>query len=309
MTTGSPPPSRPEAGEAICDLCGGEDAEVLFRGVGKNRFDAAITTDLYGAVGRVVRCRGCGLVFRSPRENDEDILAAYRDMEDAGYLDEEECRHMNAHLSLKTIRRHVRGGRLLEVGCSLGFFLNAARFNFETTGVEPCRWAATHARERLRLDVRSDPPRPGLFPVKHFDAVVLIDVLEHVPRPQDLIRLCAGWIRPGGVIYIVTPDVRSLSARFLGRRWWGYRAAHLHYFSKNTLERLLHENGFTVVQLKSYGRIFTWGYWVSRLRGYPRWVEAPVSFFVRHLGLADKELYLNTRDSLEVVARFDRSPT
>ncbi len=66
---------------------------------------------------------------------------------------------------------------------------------------------------------------------------------------------------------------------------------------------LLRETGFEVELVKSYGRIFTWGYWLSRLKNYPAPIYRAVSAVVSALGLDAKFLYIDTRDSMEVCAR------
>ena len=286
-----------------CPLCGSRDDRTLHerRPPGFD-FAAEMTTDVYAAYGRIARCSRCGMVYRNPREPDERILQAYAALEDGDYLLERECRGMNALNSLRAVKRHVAKGRLLEVGCATGFFLNAARLEFDVCGVEPSAWAARIARERFGLDVHLGPlssfdPERGPF-----DVVALIDLVEHVLDPRDLLATVARLLVPGGVLYLVTPDITSLSARLLGSRWWGLRPAHLTYFSRRTMTRLLDETGLSVREIRSYGRIFTYGYWLSRLRNYPAPVRGPVGAAVRSLGWQDKILYLDTRDSMEVVA-------
>ena len=72
---------------------------------------------------------------------------------------------------------------------------------------------------------------------------------------------------------------------------------------EQTLGRMLEESGFEVVLTKSFGRIFTWGYWLSRLRHYPAFVYGAVRSAISGLGIEDKFLYLDTRDSIEICAR------
>jgi SAM-dependent methyltransferase len=241
-------------------------------------------------------------MFRSPRETDEEIVKSYQKMEDPDYLREQECRSINAQLCLRALRRFKAGGRLLEIGSSLGFFLNAARLDFDVVGLEPSRWAARLARERMGLDVREDLPSPGLFPENSFDAVCLLDVLEHLADPRGVLALCARWLRPGGVLYLVTPDTDSLSARTLGAYWWGLRSAHLTYFSRRLLRELLSSLNLELVHQRSYGRLFTYGYWLTRLAHYPRWGRALAGGLVRLFGVENKVVYIDTRDSVEICA-------
>jgi 2-polyprenyl-3-methyl-5-hydroxy-6-metoxy-1,4-benzoquinol methylase len=261
-----------------------------------------MTTDVFTDYGRIARCRRCGLVYRNPREADTTVLAAYSAMENTDYLSEHECRGMNALISLKALKRHVAGGRLLEVGCATGLFLNAARLDFDVHGVEPSAWAARIARDRFGLEVHEGPLETFPAVPSPFDAVAQIDVIEHVVDPRATLALSASLLRPGGIVYLVTPDIASLSARALGSRWWGLRPAHLTYFSPDTLGRLLDETGFSVRQVRSYGRIFTYGYWLSRIRNYGWPLRHIVGGLVHALGLEDKILYIDTRDSMEVIA-------
>lgn len=284
-----------------CPLCGAEDDRTLYEQA-VSGFDARLTTDVYGGFGRIVRCRRCAMIYRNPREPAEEIETAYRSSEDPDAPSEGECRSINALLSLRVIRDHISQGRLLEVGSSLGYFLNAAQPRFEVVGVEPSRWAARMARERFHVQVLEEDVRPDLFGKETFDVVVAIDVLEHLADPLPVLTCLATFLRPGGILYVVTPNIASFSARLLGRWWWGFRPAHLTYFSPDTLGRMLTGAGFEVRQSRSYGRVFSYGYWMSRLKNYPRFLVGILSFVLALLGWSGKVLYLDTRDSMEVIA-------
>ena len=288
-----------------CPLCGGSRGRVLFergRYTGLDALHAEISTDLYGAFGRILRCRDCSFVFRGTEVGPEEVLKAYKDMADVGYLEEADCRSINAHLSLLTVKRHVREGRLLDVGCSSGFLLNAARLDFEPVGVEPSRWATELCLRRMGLPVAAETLAEASFPDNHFDVVTMVDVLEHALDPVPLVREAVRVLKPGGLFYVVTPDIGSFSARLLGRYWWGLRPAHFSYFSEGTLRKLLVGAGCRVREVRSYGRLFTYGYWLSRLRRYPGWVYRPIRRVIEALSWREKVAYINTRDSLEVCA-------
>ena len=299
--------SEPRTEEISCNLCGGRSTRVRFEALegwpvsGDGHY--AATTDKYGAYGRVVECRDCGLVYTNPRVAASELLDEYEKTKDEDYFSEAEARSMNAYLSIAVIRRFLANGRLLDVGCSTGFFLNAARLSFEVEGVEPSRWAREFAREKLKLKVDHTTLDEAKFPDGRFDAVTLNDVIEHVPDPLSLLKEVHRITRPGGIIYVMTPDIDSLSAKLLGGRWWGLRPAHIYYFSTDTLTDLLEKAGYERLFAGSYGRIFTWGYWLSRLSNYPRPIRRLVELLVDGLGIREKFLYLDTRDSVQIVAR------
>lgn len=299
--------AKPEIEEVPCGLCGSNRARVRFcalKGWPPSADGSyAATTDKFGAYGTIQRCQDCGLLYTSPRVKPQNLLDEYADNQDDGYFLQSEARSMNAYLSLAAIRRHAAKGKLLDVGCATGFFLNAARLSFEVEGVEPSRWARRYAEEQLKLAIKAPTLEQARFPDGHFDVVTLHDVIEHVPDPAGLLREVARVTKPGGFIYLVTPDCESLSAKLLGPRWWGLRPAHIYYFSRRTLAALLGKTGYEVVEATSFGRIFSWGYWLSRLSNYPRPLYLAVEAFVDGLGIRDKFLYLDTRDSVQMIAR------
>ncbi len=291
-----------------CNLCGSREASVVFQRpyprLETLKDDARMTTDVFGNYGRIVRCRGCGLVYTNPRPMSETICDSYAEMEDEDYCREQECRSINAHIAMRLIKRHAKGGKLLDIGCSTGFLLNAARLDFEPHGVEPSAWAAAHSVRRLGLNnVTHGFFRDGLFPPASFDVVTMCDVIEHLGDPKGDLTSIHKALKPGGILYLVTPNIRSLSARLLGGYWWGLRPAHIFYFSDETMRRMLDECGFDVVESRSFGRIFTLDYWLGRLRNYPRLISWLIDRGIAVLGVRDKIFYINTRDSMEIVAR------
>jgi 2-polyprenyl-3-methyl-5-hydroxy-6-metoxy-1,4-benzoquinol methylase len=294
--------------KVTCNLCGCGESRVLYDR--PYRIDTlseagtfAATTDEFQSYGTIVECSGCGLVFTNPRPTKDDLLKGYAEYVDELYNQEGSSRSINAHLSLATIKRYKTGGKLLEVGTSSGYFLNAARVDFSVEGLEPSHWAAKHARERYRLDVYAESLESTTrFQAGTFDVVAMIDVIEHVTDPLGFLKRGAELLKPGGVLYLVTPDVGSLSARILRGSWWGLRPAHIYYFDRSTMSAMLDRAGLETKLVKSFGRIFTWGYWASRLRHYPAFIHEPVFALIKALGIESKFLYIDTRDSMEIVA-------
>jgi len=298
----------PELEDVSCNLCGERDGRVLFDrpyqlGSMSEAGTFAATTDEFLSYGRVVSCRSCRLAYTDPRPTREALLRGYGECVDESYVEQGTARSINGHLSLNTLKRFAKEGRLLEVGASTGYFLNAARVDFDVVGLEPSAWAARIARERFKLDVREAAFEPGKLEAASFDCVAMIDVIEHVVDPLETLREAARVLKPGGLLYLVTPDIGSLSARLLGASWWGLRPAHIYYFDRRTMTAMLEKAGFEVALVKSFGRIFSWGYWASRMRNYPAPVYRSILTLISGLDIEDKLLYLDTRDSMEVCAR------
>lgn len=291
--------------EVPCNLCGSNRKAVVYERPYTVTDPAAFaaTTDEFTAYGRIVRCQDCGLTFTSPRPTAASLALGYAESSDEAYLAESSSRSINAHISLNVLKEFAPSGKLLEVGASVGYFLNAARSDFEVSGLELSAWAREHAKKRFGLELSPEPLENAPYPPASFDVVAMIDVIEHLTDPKGAVRAAARLLKPGGLLYIVTPDIGSLSAGFLGSYWWGLRPAHIYYFDEERLRGLLEGEGFEIVLSKSFGRIFSYGYWASRLRHYPKWFYGAVRGVISSLGLERKLLYLDTRDSIEICAR------
>lgn len=155
-----------------------------------------------------------------------------------------------AHLA--TIQRHFRlpqHPRLLDVGCALGFMLQVARgAGWEPVGVETSEFAARYAAEKTGCSVRTGTLQEAGFPSESFDVVTLMDVIEHVPDPDGLLREVRRVLRPEGVAYIVTPNFASFFVRLYGLNAYGiWPDQHVVYFQPSTIRRLLRRIGFRKV--------------------------------------------------------------
>ena len=164
--------------------------------------------------------------------------------------DEEASRQMKQQTfirQLQKLSRVVDGGRVLDVGCATGFFLEvAASAGWDVYGAEFSRFAAERARRRFGDRICYGQIKDASYPESFFDAVTLFDLLEHVPDPREFLIEVRRVLRPGGALLAVMPDAVSLSARLMGRHWSHYSMEHLHYFSPETATRLLSESGFAI---------------------------------------------------------------
>ena len=292
---------------AACDLCSSERRKEVYlspysKDMAQDISLYTATTDRFSGYGRIVKCLDCGLVYTNPRPAPATLEKSYTAYRDEDYLEESSCRSINAHLCLNTIKHFAPRGRLLEIGSSVGYFLNAARLDFDARGIEPSAWACEIARGKFRLEISNCGFAGFESPAEYFDAVVMLDVIEHASSPKFFVKKAAGMLKRGGLLYLITPDIGGLAAKILGGCWWGLRPSHIHYFSRATMRRLLEECGFEIKLCKSYGRIFSYSYWHGRLKNYPAFVTAPISKTISLLGIGDKPLYIDTRDTMEICA-------
>jgi SAM-dependent methyltransferase len=137
------------------------------------------------------------------------------------------------------IRNYRDGGRLLDVGCAYGFFLQEAKRVYEVAGIELAEDAAAHARAQGLHVLSGVADEPTLAKLGMMDVIVLLDVIEHLPDPHTTLELCTRHLNPGGIIVITTGDFGSLYARVAGTHWRLMTPPqHLWYFTRSGIERM-----------------------------------------------------------------------
>ncbi|MFZ0773645.1 MAG: class I SAM-dependent methyltransferase [Candidatus Sulfotelmatobacter sp.] len=139
--------------------------------------------------------------------------------------------------------------KLLDVGCALGFMLEEAKgAGWNPVGVETSEFAARYAAQHTGCPVYAGTLQKAALPSESFDVVTLMDVIEHVPEPVELIAEIYRILRPGGVLLIVTPNFGSLFVRLYRLNAYGvWPDQHVVYFKPSTMARLLRKVGFAGV--------------------------------------------------------------
>lgn len=207
---------------------------------------------------------------------------------------------------LPAIERHGTKGRLLDVGCAYGFVLEVARERgWEIAGVEPARAVAQEAAAALGTPVLPDLLAAG-FPDASFDAVLLWDVIEHLPEPKRSLEEVGRILRRGGVCSIVTPDVGSLAARLLGRRWEEMRKMpeHISFFDRRSLTTLLRASGFEPLEWGTVGKRMSVDETVGRLVPTAPWFWGTVKRAAHVLRCHGLVAYFDPRWKMAVTARW-----
>lgn len=287
-----------------CNLCGAEECEQLYEKGGLP----------------IARCRQCGLVYANPRLTQAEIWRRYS----PAYFWEE---YMPAHHAangeyvaeihrqrtlpmLSLLEQYRQHNTLLEVGCAAGFFLKVAtEENWQVTGVEIMEPAVTYATESLGLNVRSGTLEEADLTDASFDAIVMIETVEHLLDPAGTLSEAYRLLRPGGALLLAVPNQNSIMRSLIGPAWSVLSPAeHLYYFTEATLKQILLDVGFSrtraIWQLRGQSRLETMNpynthhphSWRSRLvkwsiLGFGRLLEP----FVIRSGRADRLLVLATR--------------
>jgi SAM-dependent methyltransferase len=293
--------------EASCAACGAGELRPHFSVAGDMGSDGLIpSTNRFGtALGDIVRCSACGHMQLHPMPAEATLAGAYADAESRDYIEEELGQRETARRALELIESHVAGpGRLLDLGCWVGFLLAEARQRgWEPLGVEPSGFASTYARERLGLEVIRSDIFSAPLPRGAFDAVAMGDVIEHLVKPAEAMERIRDLLAPNGMVWLALPDAGSRVARTMGRRWWSVIPTHVQYFTRGSIEALLGRTGFEAVEIGTAPKAFTVRYYLERLGGYSRPLARGLVQSARVLRLAERTWAPDFRDRMAVIAR------
>jgi len=206
-----------------------------------------------------LKCRGCGLVFLSPRPDDQEMLPYYA-QEYYGQGDHKfhpGLEIFRSFFAWKRVRRaqafFAGPGKALDIGCGQGTFLQLLKEEgWECRGTELTEESAERASRR-GIPVSVGEFDPARFPPHSFDLISLWHVLEHLRDPRRTLASLPGLLKRGGVAAISTPNMDSLQAEVGKGKWFHLDPPrHLYLFSPRTLGRRMESLGFRLVALHHF---------------------------------------------------------
>lgn len=242
-----------------CPLCGGNCA-LWLRKHGRTLVRCTLCRFISVIEGVAVDHAGVSIYESEQHIFQEHGNAAY-------YLDASNL--TSARDKLAWVARYAPpSSRLLDVGASFGHFLKAAEHVYRATGFELSPQAVAWSREHFGVNTRIGsiygPPSDLDGP---FDAVTCWDVIEHVPDAVSAVRSLRMLVRPGGHLFLSTPDAQSAVARLTGRSWhYLDPIQHISLFGRRNLVALLEANGFKLESVRALGHHYRVGYIADRLR-------------------------------------------
>ncbi|HZK75553.1 MAG TPA: class I SAM-dependent methyltransferase [Candidatus Kapabacteria bacterium] len=144
--------------------------------------------------------------------------------------------------------------KLLEIGCGTGVFLAKAReHGFECAGLELSSYAAEFVR-KMGIPVETKSIEEADFAEHSWDAIVMREVIEHLPHPMESLKTIHKWLKPGGVLFMATGNYDSPERKLRGAEWFYFMPeGHLYYFSNRTMAKYLRKAGFRTVRVTNQG--------------------------------------------------------
>ncbi len=207
----------------------------------------------------IYRCVECGLGRTDLRKNYGKFVT---ENYDKGYFTGDPARSAyvnykedkpyivaNMRQFLRRVKKYKPAGKLLDVGCALGFFVELAlKHGYDAYGCDPSDYAVREAKRLVgSTRIKKGAVHDVEYGEKSFDVITLFDVFEHLGDPSSDIEKLSRFLKDDGIMVVATGNTDSLMAKIFKRRWTFYiPPQHLFFFNKKTFTVLFRKHGLTV---------------------------------------------------------------
>jgi 2-polyprenyl-3-methyl-5-hydroxy-6-metoxy-1,4-benzoquinol methylase len=160
-------------------------------------------------------------------------------------------RTLNAKRKLIKAETGIPSGKILDVGCGTGAFLECMRTGgWNITGLEPDEAARKNAGSFYNIHPMASH-EIFYLPPDSFDAITMWHVLEHVHQLHEYLGQLKSLLTAKGKLFIAVPNYTSYDAQHYKEYWAAYDVPrHLYHFSPYSMRRLMHEHGLSVRKIK-----------------------------------------------------------
>lgn len=221
-----------------CPTCGNTNSNDLFR---KNS-------------GLYAYCQSCEHVFLKTSLKPELLLEFYTNYPTSSldwHVNENDFYQRIYASGLEMISSISDQNKILDIGCSSGFFLSIAKDKgFISSGIEPNYLESSYAKNagiNIIGSTINDIPKTQIF-----DVITMWDVLEHIDSPINYLKQLTRLLTPGGIVFVQVPTCDSLAARILRSECNMFDGIeHLTLFSSLSLDKAFTEAGFTLASKKT----------------------------------------------------------
>ena len=283
-----------------CRLCSGESFDLLFSARGYP----------------IVRCRSCAFAQLGDHPGAEVLNGIYG----PGYfkeikygLDTAARKEQTDRLGWLARSGLPAGARILDFGCATGDFVLAAYDSFDIWGLDFSPHAIAFARARapeIASKLVAGPVDALGVSDGYFDAVTMWDVIEHLDDPVTTLRTAVRKLRPGGLLFVSSPNFGAPIAAAMKSRWaFMTPPEHICFFSRNTLGTLFRAAGLREMAWRTRGKWINFGFLVYKAgRVFPELVPQSLIRSLSGSRLGKVVVYVPTGDIQYAAARLERSP-
>lgn len=234
-----------------CPICSSSQLAPLFSGI-----DYSHTKEEF----EVEKCADCGFVF-TQNAPDENNIGKYYESED--YVSHSDTQKGLFFKIYHAVRNYMLGqkrkmieqvtdkGKLLDIGCGTGYFLNEMQVQkWEVTGIEQDEQARKYGSNKFNINVKTPAE---LFELESgsFTAISMWHVLEHVHNLDGYLKQIYNLLESDGTLAIAVPNHDSHDGKHYGKHWAAWDLPiHLWHFTPDSMEKLMKKYGFKIIAHK-----------------------------------------------------------
>jgi len=202
----------------------------------------------------LIKCKSCGFVFMQNTTSLEELDAHYSQYAygSEGYLSPITIKSYN--VTLDEFEKYRKTGKILDVGCGRGWFLEEARKRgWEVYGTEYSETAIAVC-EKAGINMKAGQLSAEMFPAQEVNVITALEVIEHINNPTQELPIINTLLRKGGLFYCTTPNFNSIIRYYLKADYniIGY-PENVGYYTKRTLNRVVKNAGLKPVKCRSTG--------------------------------------------------------
>lgn len=173
------------------------------------------------------------------------------------YLRREELIKERFNKRVREIESISKGGVILDVGCSVGFFLETLRdvgtYFWKLYGIDMNRASISVADCRINAQIKLGKVIDAKYKSNFFDCITCFDVLEHDRDIRKTLGEISRILKPKGLLVVQSPNYKSVMATFSGENWdWWSIPDHTTHFCQKTITKVLNESGFSIISLVTW---------------------------------------------------------
>lgn len=208
------------------------------------------------------RCAGCGAHFQVPIPSKKLLKTFYENLyKGAMHIESTEKAFLEKDAlqekkRLQAIERYKKGGKILDIGASSGFFLSEVKKNksWKIFGIEYAKSGVKKALNEFGIVLEHGEIYNSSFPDNYFDVITMHSVLEHVPDQHEYLDWIYRKLKKGGLFVFNVPNIKSFEYMLyalLGKKFPGYIFEHLYYYNPAVVRKMLKSHGFKTQKVTS----------------------------------------------------------
>lgn len=222
--------------------------------------DYVSTNELFN----IVQCKSCSLQFTNPRPSEIEIGKYYQSDKYISHSGSEKknlglmykvydiVRNFSIKNKLKRIKKFNNQGRLLDLGCGMGYFINGVKndktFQFDAADISV--EAIKYVKDTFAIDVMNES-NLNTIPSNTYDVITQWHVLEHVHRLEERMQFLKRILKENGTMFIAVPINNSFDSKHYKKFWDGYDVPrHLLHFNRKSFAELINKHKFKIVAEK-----------------------------------------------------------